>query len=330
MKKIIITALFFAVGVSAHAGILISEVTTTASGGDWVELICTGNVPVDISKYLVTMYYGTNESLSTDPITLYPSDRNETPYDDRFCVVYLTAPGKTDETDYTGDTNRNGHIDVYCSNYSASLWNEECVVAVDDDDDPANGMIDFICYSNNDGDLSDTIAAYTEKAISNGEWTGSPVTESIMIPIPVKGLEPYQSISRRGTTDTNKAGDFYITGEQTPGRENMDCTTTSTKELISIEKDHVTVVPNHPYYKGIFRVYVSQKCDISMRVFSTIGEMMPGTITIDDAVPGPLYIEWKSADRVPTGLYLVKIEAVSSGNRQTTVKRGFFIVSRYK
>ncbi|HOW81744.1 MAG TPA: hypothetical protein PK573_04235, partial [Spirochaetota bacterium] len=123
-----------------QAGLMINEaVTETAS--DWVEIIFTGEPGecMDVSPFFVTMYYGTNERLSTDPVSICTDDRPDTGYDDRFVVVHLSEPSIPDETDLTGDTDKNGRLDVYCNNYYGSLWNSDGVVAIDSDDDPSNG-----------------------------------------------------------------------------------------------------------------------------------------------------------------------------------------------
>ena len=173
LRTIALIALFILVPASGlQAGLVINEFVTGTSD-DWVELSLVGaeNEKMDISGLFVTMYYGTNEPLGTEPVTIYGWNRPETPYDDRFIVVHLTGAGIPDETDRTGDTNRNGHIDVYCDNYSGSLWNSDGVVALDSDDDPANGgIIDFVFYSNRDGSPSETILSYVAAAQASGHW----------------------------------------------------------------------------------------------------------------------------------------------------------------
>ena len=97
---------------SCISHLLINEIACGTSGEDWVELFYQSDEreELDISKLYVTMYYGSNEPLSNDPVTIYSYDRPETPYDDRFIVVNLTNPAMPDETDITGDTNQNGYI----------------------------------------------------------------------------------------------------------------------------------------------------------------------------------------------------------------------------
>src|SRR5271157_3550312 len=91
---------FLLMGPSLHAQLIINEFVTNTDS-DWVELFLAGNErkKMDISNLYVTMYYGTNERLGPEPITIYSYDRPETPYDDRFVVVHLTQPGIPDETD---------------------------------------------------------------------------------------------------------------------------------------------------------------------------------------------------------------------------------------
>ena len=134
MKQILACMLFLLCAGSAAAGeLLISEIAPATAGGDWVELFFRGacSERLDISRLYVTMYYGENENLSADPVSLSGCDRPDTPWDDRYAVAHPAAPGIPDETDLTGDTNGNGVLDIYCSNYSGSLWNSDCVVAID-------------------------------------------------------------------------------------------------------------------------------------------------------------------------------------------------------
>src|SRR4030042_2028015 len=123
-KVLLITLVLILSGSQLEAALQINELATNTSD-DWIELALVSPVKVskDISKLYVTMYYGNNEPLGTDPVTIYSYDRPETPYDDRYVVVHCARPDTPDETDLTGDTNGNGYIDVYCNNYFASLWN---------------------------------------------------------------------------------------------------------------------------------------------------------------------------------------------------------------
>ena len=168
--------ILFAAADSAFSGsLLINEIAPGTSGNDWVELYfhSAERERINISSFYVTMYYGSNEPLSAFPVTLYSYDRPETPYDDRFAEIYLTEASTPDETELTGDTNRNGRIDLYCGNYGSSLWNSDCVVAIDTDDDPSNGgIIDFAAFSNRDGSPNSTIESYVKHAQTHHHWEG--------------------------------------------------------------------------------------------------------------------------------------------------------------
>ncbi|MCP4138666.1 MAG: hypothetical protein GY754_47355, partial [bacterium] len=123
MKNVYVLILLICISAAAQAGesegnipLVINEVVCGATNGDWVELKLrsTGKESMDISNLYITMYYGTNENLAAEPVTIYSYDRPETIYDDRFVVVHLTEPSTPDETDATGDTNGNGVVDLYC------------------------------------------------------------------------------------------------------------------------------------------------------------------------------------------------------------------------
>jgi hypothetical protein len=330
--KIIVFIFIMYLSAPVSAGLVISEIACTTAGDDWVELFynASDKSSIDISKLFVTMYYGTNEPLAEESVTLYSYDRPETPYDDRCAVVHLTAPGIPDETDRTGDTNKNGYIDIYCNNYTGSLWNAECAVALDTNDDPSDGMFDFAAWSDNDGSPSDTILGYCDAAVLKGQWLGSiPVLQSMLIPVPAGGIKSYQSLSRKGT-DSNAASDFEVTQFQTPGRPNKFSGTTQTAKLFTLEKEKITVVPGHPSFSPECILNISEACSVRMRVFSDIGQMIFDSGLIQDCSPGQRKIEWKSFTPVRSGLYIALIEATASSRQYSQSRKIFFIVTRYK
>ena len=189
MKKIFIL-IILASPARSFAGLVLSEVAPGTAGADWVEIsyLSEAKGSVDISKLYVTMYYGANEPLSSSPVTLYPYDRRETPWDDRFAVVHLTDAVTPDETDATGDTNGNGRLDLYCNNYLSSLWNGECCAALDTNDDPSDGMLDFVAWSDCEGEPSATIGKYVEAASSHGQWNSTVYDRSASVQLPKGGV----------------------------------------------------------------------------------------------------------------------------------------------
>lgn len=330
--KLFIAAVLLWASVPASAGLVISEIASSTSGDDWVEIFYDdpAESSIDISSLYVTMYYGTNEPLSKDPVTLYSWDRPETPYDDRYAVVHLTAPDISDETDFTGDTNRNGYLDIYCNNYAGSLWNAECAVAIDTNDDPSDGMIDFAAWSDSDGTPSDTIMGYVEAAAVKGQWTAQiPVLQSMLIAVPRGGIPSYQSIARRAG-DSNSPGDFEITQYQTPGKPNILSGVTSSSKLFAAEKDRITVVPDRSAHRAECPVMVYDACSLRLRVFSDIGQLVFDSGRREDIAPGRQNLVWDNASRAKSGLYIGLIEASSPGARQNQNKKIFFIVTRYR
>jgi hypothetical protein len=321
-----------------HARLLINEFVT-GSVSDWVELKLTdsGNQKLDISSYYVTMYYGTNEPLATEPVTIYSYDRSETPYDDRFVVVHLTEAGTADETDRTGDTNHNGYIDLYCNNYYSSLWNSDGVVSIDSDDSPSNGgIIDFVAYSNRDGDPNSTIESYILAAWKSGEWSDCRESgvQSCSADIGKNGLESHMSLSRISGSDTNSSHDFAVTRFQTPGRDNRLVSPDSGKSLFRIRKKRIGIIPGHPRMeRGVVPLDINYNCNIRFRVFSVTGMLLYQSPLFRDVHPGSFSVTWdpmKRSRRTPTGLYLGEITAVSSGLRRSQRKTLFFVLSRYR
>ncbi|MGL4370300.1 MAG: hypothetical protein ACRCUT_11625 [Spirochaetota bacterium] len=315
-----------------YAGLIISEIASSASGGDWAEIrfVSQDRGSVCISSLYLTMYYGTNEPLSSDPVTLYSWDRPETPYDDRFAVIHLTDPVTPDETDFTGDANRNGRLDLYCNNYSGSLWNAECILALDANDDPSDGMIDCAVWSDNDGDPSAVIGGYAEAAVKTGCWKGpESFDQASCIPVPSGGMKPSQSLIRAGTVDTDCEADFSLTELQTPGRENRQSAGSGSSDLFSLKKKKIFASPGSSRHRAVCSVTVLRKCDLRLRVFTDTGRMVYESDAMEDIPPGECDIEWP-ADRACTGLYIAEAEGYSSCLRKTTRRRFFFIITRYK
>ena len=338
MHRVLLTALsIFLLCGNAHSKLMINEFVT-GTGSDWVELFFSSNIKEkkDVSGLYVTMYYGENEPLGKEPITIYSYDRPETPYDDRFIVVHLTE-NLPDETDRTGDTNHNGCIDVYCRNYVNSLWNTEGVVAIDTDDDPSNGgIIDFVAYSNYDGIPNTVIGSYTLEAQKQKEWQActGPVVQACSVFIGKTGLPRTMSVSRLPGPDTNSKSDFQITTFQTPGRPNVTSLVYFGKKLIRPLRKTVTIIPNHPVFgSGEIPVLVLQECDIKYRIFSSTGIVAFDPPPIIAARPGLLNLSWNTffiRSGIPTGLYICKIDAKSSLLKKSETKKIFIVLSRYR
>lgn len=321
-----------------HAGLMINEFVTNTTS-DWVELTLTGDSgeKQEISRLFVTTYYGKNEALSGDPVTIYSHDRKETPYDDRFVVVHLTRPDMPDETDLTGDTNGNGHIDVYCNNYYASLWNTEGVIALDTDDDPSDGgIIDFVYYSNRDGIPNETISSNVEKARSHGQWQADAAQDMQegAVCIGKDGLMSHMSVSRKNAADSNGPADFALTNYQTPGKENMTLSLFMGRRLFKPLRKTVTIIPGHQIFgSGAIPLFIFIPCCLRLRVFSVTGVMIHESPLFVSVNPGFFNLYWNPAlqhIRAVTGLYLCKIEAVNPTLRLTGEEIIYIVLSRYQ
>jgi len=345
MKHLVKMFLFFMIFIftvrdNGIAGLLINEISCESVQDDWVEIFFQSDKreQMDISRLFVTMYYGKSEKLSDDPITLYSYDRPETPYDDRFAVIHFTKVAKSDETDLTGDSNHNGYIDVYCNNYTGSLWNSDGIVAIDTDDDPSNGgIIDFVGYSNRDGSVNETIASYVVHAQKYNQWeayTGENI-QACMVDIGTGGLKTFMSIVRKGGVDTNTMNDFSITSFQTPGRENMfSGESTQNKRLFSSAKKKITIIPNHPKLgSGDIDLFIYETCNLRLRIFSPVGLLLYESPLYTDVFPGNLKLNWDLKGlhkNACTGLYLGRIEASSPRMKKTDSEIIYLILSRYK
>lgn len=340
MRICILVLVVFLITPIARAGtLLINEIAPATSGNDWVEIFFLGvcGESIDISRFYVSMYYGSGERLSDDSITLYACDRHETPYDDRFAVVYLAVPGMPDETDFTGDTNRNGYIEVYCNNYSGSLWNTDCVVAIDTDTDASNdGIIDFVAYSNRDGSVNSSIGDYLAQAQKFNAWESynGENPQLCMVDIGLSGIKSHQSIARISESDSNHKEDFTITNFQTPGKPNKISETPSTTRLFEIGQKRITILPGHPLY-GTCTIPISVLHPLSLRfrIFSPIGLMIFESPLQQNIAPGGHLLTWNlsgAGHTAGTGLYLVVIEATNSTLRRSQRETMYLIISRYR
>lgn len=338
MKPYLLLLLLVLIPVQATSALMINEIACGTAGDDWVELFLydTEDVSMDISGLYVTMYYGTNEPLAVEPVTLCSRDRPETPYDDRYAVVHLTSP-ITDETDLTGDTNHNGYIDLYCNNYSGSLWNSDGIVAIDIDDDPGNGgIIDFCAYSNRDGSLNETIMSYILDAQGAGQWTvcGEPNLQLCLVPIDNDGLASHMSIIRTRTNDTNGPDDFTVTTFQTPGRDNIGpINTGGNTRLFSSRKKKITFVPSHPTLgTGKIDLFVYNPCNIRFKIFTSVGLCIFESPLYRDVFPGEFSIPWDfrgRGRRASSGFYIGRIEGTSTKLKKQETSVVYIIVSRY-
>ncbi len=309
-----ILILFVLLRQPSHAqnsrNIIISEVYYSSSGNDWVEIKCisSGSDGIDISSFYATMYYGTNERLSADQITLYSFDKPDTPYDDRFAVIYLTS-SKPDETDFTGDANKNGILEIHCNNYSSSLWNSEAVIALDTNDDPNDGMIDFLFYSNQDSSINSNVEDYVTSAVATSEWkiSGNNIQLSS---VKINDSQNNISIIRNSYSDTNSSNDFKISAQLTPGKENIF------KNPSRIDKK----LFNIPLKKNIFsakqnQIFLNINTNTSViiegRLFTSDGFMISKSEKYSLPISGNYNIELKLKKHTVPGLYVALLEANS-------------------
>ena len=330
MKIKITILLFMFFQLQLGAELLINEAVFD-SESDWVELFLYSEKErqIDVSNLFVTMYYGTNECLGDEPISIFSYDRPETRYDDRYILVHLSEPGLPDETDRTGDTNNNGVLDVYCNNYYGSLWGTDCVVAIDTDDDPSNGgIIDFIAYSNRDGGLNPTIEKYIINAESFGQWETIHGKDRLESTIDIRGAHR-MSISRIKGRDTNSSGDFTLTPFITPGKENLTSIENHRGKIFKIDKRRISINGrSNREDTGLIKIFIFEECSIKLRVFSMNGFRVYESHLIKTASPGNLSLRWQNWKQNPTGLYIAKIEGVSTSLKKLETEFVYIILSK--
>jgi hypothetical protein len=332
IKSIILLLTIMLCPLSSDAKLVINEISTSSSP-NWVELKLTGDTPaMDISGLMVTMYYGRSENIAQSPVTLKNFNDPATSFDDRFAVIQFTSDPIPDETDEAGDLNGNGVRDLYCDNYG--LWNTDCAIAIDTDRDPGNGgIIDFAALSNRDGSINNSIAGYITKAAEHGAWEScsSENLQNCAVDIGSSGLNSYSTASRREGDDTNTHRDFTVTRFATPGRENIINTGDRKKILKSESKKIIHIYSSNPSQIRI-SLFLFEQSSIKGRIFSSTGVPLYSSELMKDINPGYFIFSVNDRDlkgKILTGIYPVKIEAVSKSNRGSeTVKLLLVIVRR--
>ena len=313
------------------AQLVINEFVTNTEN-DWVELKLIGKPgeSMEVSQLFVTPYYGRNNKISNEPITLKAQDDPSTPYDDRFLVVYMHSNGTPSENNHTGDINGNGYLEVYCNNFATALWNTEGVIAIDTDNDSTNGgMIDFAAYSNNNAS-NQTVAGYVRRAMSYGMWPQSEDTQKVSIDIGAKGLLRYESVARINDTITRSKTDFAVTKFQTPGRDNIISDSDFKGDIFKVKKNRVLIKQTEkPNFVDI-PLFIYEECSIRFRVFTSTGIMIYSSRLTNSVPPGDFTVKWKS-DKIKTltpGLFLCRVEAVATRRRKGSSSNFSIIIAK--
>jgi len=321
LKNHILSVIVILISIPSQlkGGLVINEISTSSSP-NWVEVKLTGNIEsTDISGLMFTMYYGRSEKIANSPVTLKNYNDPSTPFDDRFAVIHFTSVPNPDETDEAGDLNGNGARDLYCDNYG--LWNTDCVVSIDSDKNPGNGgIIDFVALSNRDGSIHTSIAGYIRRAQEHGEWIGcsSGNLQDCAVDIGPSGLNSYSTAARIPGPDRNSPDDFAITPFATPGRENIIDPERGKRKIFRHEYKKIShlyqATPSHIKIP----VFLFESSSLKLRIFSSTGVLVYSSPLMQNIDPG--YFTFTISDRelkgkALTGIYPVKIEAVSRSNR---------------
>lgn len=195
----------------AQSGVIVTEVAFNASP-DWVELYNAGGSSVDISGYRLTDLDGKDTAFAASAVTLAPGD---------YAIIHWASG--TDETDATGDTNGNGHIDLYVGDTTLTSTDDQAVLQ-----DESETVIDAVVWSNRDGggyksewddfndlapdqwDYSDvsTWSEYEARSWTDSDGVGS--GDSL-----ARYLDPGTAVY----ADSNKATDWYYEANPTPGTQ---------------------------------------------------------------------------------------------------------------
>ncbi|MBP9022578.1 MAG: hypothetical protein KBH06_05185 [Spirochaetes bacterium] len=325
MKRIILLSLLLIAQRSPSSALVISEISPAGSPCDWVEIFFYSEIleTKDISKLFLTVYYGSEEILSEDPVTICSRNLPETPYDDRYIVVRFCKG--VDETDYTGDSNKNGVIDVYVK--GTSPWNTDSVIGLDDDSNIANGAIDFAAYSAYDGSINSSVLSYLDSAVSIGVWSVSDSVEKSFIDIGLKGLSSDQSIIRLGE-DTNSKNDFVVTDTPTPGNDNIYSKRSSESFSLGLKDKYLIEEFSG---KDFVSVNISLQCSLRFRIYSTNGILKYESRLFKDVQPGffKIRLDHSVIKKLRSGMYIICFTGVAKSGKIKNSKT-LIIVNRYK
>ena len=325
MKRIILLSVLLIAQTRPSSSLLISEISPAGSPCDWVEIFFYSEIleKKDISKLFLTVYYGSEEILSEDPVTICSKNLPETPYDDRYVVVRFCEG--MDETDYTGDGNKNGVIDVYVK--GSSPWNTDSVIGLDDDSNLDNGAIDFSAYSVYDESVNSTILSYLVSAVSIGLWSESDSVEKSFVDIGLKGLSSNQSIIRLGK-DTNSKNDFVVTDAPTPGYDNKYSKSAAGSFTLGLKEKYLIEEFSG---KDNISVNISLQCSLRFRIFSTSGIQKYESQLLKDIPPGifRIRLDHSVIKKLGSGMYILCLTGVAKGGKIKNAKT-LIIVNRYK
>ena len=325
MKILFLLSVLLTAQTSHSSGLLISEISPAGSPCDWVEIYFYSDIfeKKDISKFYLTVYYGSEEILSEYPVSICSRNLLETPYDDRYVVVRFCEG--VDETDYTGDSNKNGVIDVYVK--GSSPWNTDSVIGLDDDSNIDNGAIDFAAYSAYDESVNSTVLSYLISAVSVGVWSVSDRAEKSFIDIGLKGLSSDQSIIRLGK-DTNSKNDFVVTDAPTPGNDNIYSKRSSESFSLGLKDKYLIEEFSG---KDFVSINISLQCSLRFRIYSTNGIQKYESQLFKDVQPGifKIRLEHSVIKKLRSGMYIICFTGVAKSGSIKNSKT-LIIVNRYK
>jgi len=311
-------------GGAGEANVLITEVAPSESS-DWVEFYVVEN-----SSIGGLQFYELNKLIKTFPDVYFQKGE----------YFVLNFGGNESDDEIYSDTNNNGYRDFYTSD--RGLTGTDNVIYVMSS---TGKFIDGLCYSNDDGTVSDDVANAYNSLISTGQWAGVLANiDSNDNVTNITAIENYMignwdetaghSITRVPDTtgvpeDTNEKDNFTIMSSQSKGKGYEE-------SLSSSRTIEVFQSPFSPYGDGTYSqakiVYnVPDNTSKLIYIFDVQGKIVKKLLD-DTAGSGSGVIVWDGKDEdgdiVPVGVYIVYIEATDTSTGEVTRAKDLVVVGR--
>lgn len=290
----------------------ITEIAPGISGGDFIEIYI--DAPSNIQGCKV--YEGGSLIKTFQPATVKKGD---------FIVVWASKNG-VDETDVTGDTNRNGYWDVYSEESSPGITNTDGSVTLIH----ANGeIVDFMTFAENDDmDYASTLQSGYNNAVSQNQWSPAASTEEEYVAGSfLWSKSTAKSMSRKKTTnnlpqDTNTKDDWAETS-LTPGRGYGQQTITARGEILEIFQSPFSPYNDGKYSEAIIAYKPPPETTVTIAIYDDCGNIVKTLVSAEaQTISEQKTLRWGGTDSsggiVEVGIYIIHMQVVDNSTGRVT------------
>lgn len=267
---------------------------------DWIELYCVadgnGGAGIDIGNCYIKA--GSTILKTIEPGTIIRTGE--------YLVLHQgTSPDET-------SSNRDGIIDLFALNTALTSTDSQIVLY-----DQLNGILDAVCWANQDETWSETNANNVKELSLAGQWIIASDKAQPEDCVDSTSVATGYSIARDGaSTDTNAKGDWHI--DQTPsmGRNNARGTPSTKISKVSLSNKCFLVDgsdQDRPNTTISFTLTVEAK--VNVRIYDVQGRIIRRLIDDKVLLYGENSVLWDGRDddgrTVPIGIYICYIEAIN-------------------